>query len=56
MVRSDAQIAYASTNGAWSGLPSSMTDTFASRHSGFLKIDIAGTYTLFLSSDDGKES
>lgn len=51
--RTDAQIAYASVSTAWSGLPTSMVDTFASRHSGFLKIDTAGSYTLFVSSDDG---
>ncbi len=51
--RTDVQIAYASVSTAWSGLPSTMIDTFASRHSGWLKIDTAGAYTLFVSSDDG---
>ncbi len=51
--RTDAQIAYASVSTAWSGLPTTMVDTFASRHSGWLKIDTAGSYTLFISSDDG---
>jgi autotransporter-associated beta strand protein len=53
VVRTDAQIAYASVNTAWAGLPSTMVDTFSSRHSGWLKIDTAGTYTLFINSDDG---
>lgn len=51
--RTDAQIAYASVSTAWSGLPGTMVDTFASRHSGWLKIDTAGSYTLFVNSDDG---
>lgn len=53
VVRSDAQIAYPSTGGTWAGLPGSMADTFASRHTGWLKIDTAGSYTLSISSDDG---
>ncbi len=53
VVRTDAQIAYASVGTAWAGLPSTMVDTFSSRHSGWLKIDTAGTYTLFINSDDG---
>lgn len=51
--RTDAQIAYVSVSTAWSGLPTAMVDTFASRHSGWLKVDTAGSYTLFISSDDG---
>lgn len=53
VIRTDAQIAYASVTTAWAGLPSTMSDTFASRHSGWLKVDTAGSYTLFVSSDDG---
>lgn len=53
VTRTDAQIAYASVSTAWSGLPTTMADTFATRHSGWLKVDTAGSYTLFVSSDDG---
>jgi hypothetical protein len=53
VVRTDARIAYTSVSTAWAGLPATMADTFASRHTGWLKVDTAGSYTLFVSSDDG---
>jgi len=46
----DAQINYG--NG---GFPSGFSTDFASRHSGFLKIDTAGSYTLYVKSDDGSK-
>jgi len=36
----------------WPGLDDRFADTFASRHTGFLKITKAGKYTFYLSSDD----
>ncbi len=53
MTRVDAQINYPSTNGAWSGLPSDLTDNFGARHTGAVRIDVGGTYTFYLTSDDG---
>ena len=53
VTRTDNQIAYASVTTAWAGLPTTMVDTFASRHSGWLKVDTAGSYTVFIKSDDG---
>ncbi|MCU0857100.1 MAG: Ig-like domain-containing protein [Pontiellaceae bacterium] len=56
VTRTDAQINYPSTDGtAWTGLPSSMIDTFVSRHTGQIKIPTAGSYTFYLSSDDGSK-
>lgn len=53
--RVDAQINYPSTDGAWTGLPGSMADTFGSRHSGAIRIDTAGAYTFYIESDDGSK-
>lgn len=53
VVRTDATIAYAATSAAWTGLDSRFIDTFASRHTGYLVVPTAGSYTLSLSSDDG---
>ncbi|MEI6297445.1 MAG: PA14 domain-containing protein, partial [bacterium] len=39
----------------WPGLDDRFADTFASRHTGFLKITKAGKYTFYLSSDDGSK-
>ena len=39
----------------WPGLDDRFADTFASRHTGFLKIRKAGKYTFYLSSDDGSK-
>ncbi len=55
IIRTDAQINYPSVSSAWSGLPSSMSDTFASRHTGQIEITTAGNYTFYLSSDDGSK-
>lgn len=54
VTRIDAQVAYASMSAtAWNALPTTMIDTFVSRHSGFIKVGTAGAYTLSVSSDDG---
>jgi len=53
VVRVDSQINYSSVNVAWSGLPTTMQDTFASRHTGYLQITTAGSYTIYVNSDDG---
>ncbi|MHC5054479.1 MAG: PKD domain-containing protein, partial [Planctomycetota bacterium] len=37
--RTDPRINYPKTTGGWRGLPDSMTDTFASRHTGYVKVD-----------------
>jgi len=56
VTRTDAQINYPSVSGvAWSGLPTTMIDTFASRHTGVIRIETAGTYTFYLQSDDGSK-
>lgn len=39
----------------WPGLDDRFADTFASRHTGFLKITKAGKYAFHLSSDDGSK-
>jgi glucose/arabinose dehydrogenase len=53
VVRTDARINYPRTSSPWPGLGSNFANTFASRHTGFLRIATAGTYTLYLNSDDG---
>ena len=51
--RIDPRIDYPSTTAPWTGLGSGFADTFASRHTGFLRIEEPGEYTLTLGSDDG---
>ena len=53
ITRVDAQIDYPSTSGTWANLDSRFSDTYASRHTGYLKVATAGDYTLYLNSDDG---
>jgi glucose/arabinose dehydrogenase len=53
VVRTDARLAFPAVRTAWKGLDARFADTFASRHTGFLKIDEPGEYTLYLKSDDG---
>jgi len=55
VTRTDAQINYRNVHTAWTGLPSSMADTFASRHTGQIRIATAGRYTFYLNSDDGSK-
>ncbi|HOX06694.1 MAG TPA: PA14 domain-containing protein [Planctomycetota bacterium] len=51
VTRTDGQISYASTTGAWSGL--AQADNFASRFTGYVRIPADGTYTFYTESDDG---
>jgi spore coat protein CotH len=51
--RLDARLAYAPTTAAWEGLPDGFADGFASRHTGFLRIEREGDYRLTLTADDG---
>src|SRR5206468_4016977 len=53
VTRVDMMVNYASTSSPWPGLDSRFGDTFASRHTGVVKVDNAGNYTFYLSSDDG---
>jgi glucose/arabinose dehydrogenase len=53
VVRTDATVNYASTSSAWAGLDSRFANTFATRHTGYLNVPAAGSYTLFVNSDDG---
>jgi hypothetical protein len=53
VARIDAQVNYAQTSSPWTGLDSRFASTFATRHHGYLKIDTAGTYTLYIKSSDG---
>ena len=55
VVRTDAALNYASTSAAWTGLDSRFADTFASRHTGYLNVPTAGSYTIFVNSDDGSK-
>ena len=55
VARVDTLINYPSTTSAWSGLSSQFADTFASRHTGYVKITTAGDYTFYLNSDDGSK-
>jgi hypothetical protein len=55
VMRIDGNINYAGTNAAWAGLDSRFVDRFASRHSGYLRVGTAGSYTFCLSSDDGSK-
>ena len=51
--RVDARLAYAPTDAPWHGLDGRFADTFAARHTGYLRVEAAGEYTLYLDSDDG---
>lgn len=53
--RTDAVINYPSTSKEWTGLDSRFVTTFSSRFTGYLKITTAGSYKLFISSDDGSD-
>ena len=43
------------SNQPWPGLSSSFADEFSSRHTGYVRIDIAGNYTFYVNSDDGSK-
>src|SRR5262245_1307370 len=53
--RIDSTINYPNTAGLWPGLASQFQDTFAARHTGYLRIDTPGSYTLYLRSNDGSK-
>ncbi|MAT48550.1 MAG: hypothetical protein CMA27_01825, partial [Euryarchaeota archaeon] len=54
--RIDSMINYSNSNNQpWPGLSSSFADEFSSRHTGFIRIDIAGNYTFYINSDDGSK-
>ena len=46
-------INYTPSDAAWEGLPSSMSDRFASRHHGCIFAEDSGLYSFHLTSDDG---
>jgi C1A family cysteine protease len=53
--RIDAVINYPSTSKAWTGLDSRFVTTFSSRFTGYLKVTTAGSYKLYINSDDGSD-
>ena len=54
--RIDPMINYSNSNNQpWPGLSSSFADEFSSRHTGYVRIDIAGNYTFYVNSDDGSK-
>jgi subtilisin family serine protease len=54
--RIDSIVNYSNSNSQpWPGLSSSFADEFSSRHTGYVRIDIAGNYTFFVNSDDGSK-
>ena len=55
VTRTDALIDYRPTRNPWPGLDGRFADTFASRHTGYMEVDTAGRYTLYLSSSDGSK-
>jgi len=55
VTRIDEVIDYPSTSAPWTGLGSEFADTFVSRHSGYLKVETSGDYTLYINSDDGSK-
>jgi glucose/arabinose dehydrogenase len=55
VTRTDAVIAYAPTGTPWPGLDGRFATTFATRHTGYLRVDTAGRYTLHLRSSDGSK-
>src|SRR5262249_10820700 len=52
-IRTDAILSYAATTLPWAGLGANFADTFAARHTGFVRVDKAGKYTFYLRSGDG---
>lgn len=51
--RIDSQVNYVPTTDAWPGLDARFSDTFVSRHTGFIDLPMTGNYTFYLRSDDG---
>lgn len=52
-VRDVALVNYTATTSPWLDLDSRFADTFAARHTGYLRVETPGTYTIILASDDG---
>jgi len=50
-----SQINYPSTNGAFPGMPQNIVNNFGLRFTGALYVETAGTYTIFIESDDGSK-
>jgi PA14 domain/Bacterial lectin/Gylcosyl hydrolase family 115 C-terminal domain len=55
VTRTAPTIRYPATTGRWPGLDARFVNTFAARHTGYLRIDTAGAYTLFATSNDGSK-
>ncbi len=54
--RIDSMVNYSNSNNQpWPGLSSSFADEFSSRHTGYVRIDLAGNYTFYVNSDDGSK-
>lgn len=53
VTRLDNTVNYTNTGGSFPGLDSRFSDTFASRHTGVIKIPATGSYKFYISSDDG---
>ena len=51
--RVEPQVDHPRVAGPWPDLDPGFADTFASRHTGFLRVATAGEHTLFLDVDDG---
>src|SRR5262249_30082703 len=54
-IRTDAMVSYAATTLPWAGLGANFADTFAARHTGFVRVDKTGKYTFYLRSGDGSK-
>lgn len=50
VARIEGTLNHAATAEPWDGL--GFADTFASRHTGLLRVEVAGQYTLYLAADD----
>lgn len=53
VTRVDRQVAWPPTAEPWTDLDGGFADTFAVRHTGFLRVVTGGSYTLFLAADEG---
>lgn len=51
--RVEAQVTWAATGEPWTGLPPGFADGFASRHAGFIRIEVGGEYAVRLDADQG---
>jgi hypothetical protein len=53
VIRTESAINHPRTRKPWPGLDRRFADTYATRYTGYLKVDTAGRYTLSLKSNDG---